>query len=1492
MAADEPSNNDISRRLKAAARVKSEESLEPAAATMKRKRGRPPLPEHVKLERRLQAIQAQRQKLTQQQAQRAQAQPAQPSQHEEPPTVKRKPGRPRKAEVKLEQCQNPEAAHQQRLAEHAAQDAASAITTAASSQSDNPQQMEQATQLEPLSALLEPQELPSTAAVQLRHQARMVQQAAIAQLRQQEPSAVKRKPGRPRLPEEVKRERRRLAYLAKQHGRQESGLHPNSTAEEAFVEQVQELLPEHNDEAVARIPAQPLRQQARLAQQAANELLRQQRQQAKQYPEDLTLPQALEPPPAANVLLAKLPAHFVGNVVQVVECCARFAALLEIRHPPTPEKLENMLLSPCRLESVALLTKLHASLLRILLFELRRTALQKLEVATLEYVDNDAGCPVNALTWQELTRRYLIAQLVVSSAEAADTTIDWTQVLHCMSGDGGTILRTVDGFQSGAIFADSKCLAVVENQLQAHMPSMKYKLSPRSLDDVATNVKAEDTVHRVDANIAAEEAVPPVAATAKAEDIAPIDQTLPAWALALTDVAHMASNYGSRIKAKVEDALSMDPPEPARLLLVESIAKGVYKNNGCGPTKKLVAQALAMIGIHSKTPVKATGASRQRLDRRLEHKQNEVFRQRVFRRCRVVVRQLANMDGGRDFCRVADGRPGKFAIVVDLQTIDARLAAGAYPSAEAFYSEVQLLWENTLANEEEEAAYIPACRCLLENFQQLYDELVVSYVAKGPMAVNIACCIDEPALPEAAWSSESCQAAQLDASNLALASLAPVSILSSQPTLFDACQTPATHGAQPGLVQVNAHDNPASLIIAAPPAQVSTTPAPGVHPFHIPQTGSEKTAAVAVNELPDAAATPVLPHDIASSQRMAWFVFIENALQLDGHEPCLATDSARRQWLIALISAREYWQLSVGQRLALLLWMCDEVLCSDAVRIHLDESLATHLEFKRELRSADLSHRKVLKENRPKGQRGRRRSGVKLEEADVAEILALDSDDSQNDDWNPSGGVRENQTIEPTDKNAESKQEFAKIKADLLPKLQASAVRRERVGYDRWGSEYVVVTYPDGPKLLVEERHQMCQQTCIDDAGEPVTITVVPRVVEAAQAIAELRTAIGSTQKQEDLHQLQLPAAEHATDLVQTAAETNTAVEPAPIQNKPNAPKYWLQHDKATTTPGVWAAYETPEQLQALLGWLNPRGLRESSLRQALIRFEQQLLSAMRAGSERQSDASLLKARDERGKRDEGQLLHGAYLRAQQCLQVQERSIVKSEVPKVLRMQQKEWPENTPEAEGCHVLGVYIGKLRADLQNIEASLKDEVAHAVYGSSERRVAWRTAARRATTVSKLAASLVLLERMFTNAALMPRWQLHQSPQAPMHAFTISALAMRVYALDANLLLPELEKPQKRKKGRKRKNPDESGQATGTSEAQDNSKSSSKKTKLKRKKKKRKKSAVEDNPYAETFKTKRICDRCSQPYRRGHECSESAAQTPVPGQPAAEMQAEQLV
>lgn len=60
---------------------------------------------------------------------------------------------------------------------------------------------------------------------------------------------------------------------------------------------------------------------------------------------------------------------------------------------------------------------------------------------------------------------------------------------------------------------------------------------------------------------------------------------VPEWAEPLEPVRKLPTNVGTRIRKCVYQALERDPPDWAKMDLLKSISKDVYKGNASGPTK-------------------------------------------------------------------------------------------------------------------------------------------------------------------------------------------------------------------------------------------------------------------------------------------------------------------------------------------------------------------------------------------------------------------------------------------------------------------------------------------------------------------------------------------------------------------------------------------------------------------------------------------------------------------------------------------------------------------------------------------------------------------------------------------------------------------------------------------------------------------------------------------------------------------------------------------
>ncbi|KAL0350995.1 UNVERIFIED_CONTAM: Methyl-CpG-binding domain-containing protein 9 [Sesamum radiatum] len=172
-----------------------------------------------------------------------------------------------------------------------------------------------------------------------------------------------------------------------------------------------------------------------------------------------------------------------------------------------------------------------------------------------------------------------------------------------------------------------------------------------------------------------------------------VNEEVPGWVQELEPIKKLKTNVGSKIRNCINNSLAKEPPEWARKVLDNSISKEVYKANASGPTKKLALGVVAQ--FRSMQPNLAITKNRKDLF---------AISNIVMKQCSFVLRQAALAKETKDFCTLIQerfvkhgnceegilGSPAIVSSLLNFRMIDMRLAAGAYcGSHEAFAEEVQ-----------------------------------------------------------------------------------------------------------------------------------------------------------------------------------------------------------------------------------------------------------------------------------------------------------------------------------------------------------------------------------------------------------------------------------------------------------------------------------------------------------------------------------------------------------------------------------------------------------------------------------------------------------------------------------------------------------------------------------------------------------------------------------------------------------------------------------
>ncbi|XP_071685703.1 methyl-CpG-binding domain-containing protein 9 isoform X2 [Rutidosis leptorrhynchoides] len=367
--------------------------------------------------------------------------------------------------------------------------------------------------------------------------------------------------------------------------------------------------------------------------------------------------------------------------------------------------------------------------------------------------------PVNEFTWPEVARRYILVALCMDgNLESSEVmSRECSKVFQCLSGDGGTLCGSFTGVS--AMEADAMVLAEASKKIFT-----------------CVNSKAVDFI--IDQK--------EIDAGDSAKDVNVTDDDSPEWAKALEPVRKLPTNVGARIRKCIHEALTKDPPEWAKSMLQHSISKEVYKGNASGPTKRAVVSVLEKVKVENPQP-KPT-----------EKKEKEksvvtTVSDAVMKQCRVVLRTVANADEDRVFFNLLAkpflkpndfddegvlGYPAMVSRPLDFRTIDLRLAAGFYATShESFIEDVREVWQNLRIAYHDRSDLIELVETLTNKFEELYEEEVLKLVNRITESGNnldslsdedkkelnsLIIEIIESALPTAPWEDGVCKVCGMD----------------------------------------------------------------------------------------------------------------------------------------------------------------------------------------------------------------------------------------------------------------------------------------------------------------------------------------------------------------------------------------------------------------------------------------------------------------------------------------------------------------------------------------------------------------------------------------------------------------------------------------------------------------------------------------------------------------------------------------------------------
>ncbi|KAJ9554410.1 hypothetical protein OSB04_018455 [Centaurea solstitialis] len=507
--------------------------------------------------------------------------------------------------------------------------------------------------------------------------------------------------------------------------------------------------------------------------------------------------------PPGNAVTSNLPPHLIGDVLQAYEICLRFYEVLGQEAPVSRPLIENELMNPwvddlkpvkrssidyqkngilkafgidkrddahsvlgedlaeehegdgSRAEAASKctgveLSKFHMALLKVAIEEVlakvkevfdpfgavesktRKGRKKDAEVAVGGKKVNLDMFPMNEFTWPEIARRYILIVLSMDgNLESSEVMArECGKVFHCLNGDGGTLCGSLTGV--AAMEADAMVLAEASKKIFS-----------------SVNTKVVDFI--IDQKMSIQETPP-------------------------------------KIRTRcIHESLNKNPPEWAKTILEHSISKEVYKGNASGPTKRAVISVLEKVRVENPQQ-KPTTEKKEK-----EKSGVKTLWDAVMKRCRVVLRSVAAADDERVFFNLLSktflkpndpddagvlGYPAMVSRPLDFRTIDLRLAAGFYvTSHESFIEDVREVWQNLRIAYRDRPDHIELVDTLSKKFEELYEEEVLNLVSRitesgnsfdsssedGKKELNsLLLETTESALPPAPWEDGVCKVCGMD----------------------------------------------------------------------------------------------------------------------------------------------------------------------------------------------------------------------------------------------------------------------------------------------------------------------------------------------------------------------------------------------------------------------------------------------------------------------------------------------------------------------------------------------------------------------------------------------------------------------------------------------------------------------------------------------------------------------------------------------------------
>ncbi|XP_047309284.1 methyl-CpG-binding domain-containing protein 9 [Impatiens glandulifera] len=637
--------------------------------------------------------------------------------------------------------------------------------------------------------------------------------------------------------------------------------------------------------------------------------------------------------PLGKPLSSKLPVHLMGDVLQAWEFLSHFTVVLGLEEQFSFQELENELVNPWPDHNMAdevekdiqnvdvtactgiSLRKAHSSLLKIVVGELLDKVSAYVDTSfeggehkskrgkkkDADHVSNLKKAKFdllqnNEITWPELARRYILLTLFTKGNLDSTEIIQHEsgRIFRCLQGDGGTLCGSLTGV--AGMEAEAKFLAEATKKI--------FGLMKKTDLVVSRNEEPDSGASQIIA----------VAGPSEEE---------PEWMQALEPVRKLPTNVGARIRKCVNEALSKNPPEWAKKIMEHSISKEIYKGNASGPTKRIIVSLLTDSGSKSIQPI--------RPEKKEKVKSVLTTSDLIMKKCRNVLRQAVGEDKGKVFCNllgstlvnpsdnVDEGTLGYLAMVsqpIDFRTVDMKLATGVYNgSHEAFLEDVQTVWYNVRKAYADQRNLIHLADKLSEKFADMFQKEVLALVQK----------IEEPRTNATSDGSHSSELEDM----LLHASDSP---LIEAPWEDGLCKVCGVDKDDDNVLLCDSCDSEYHTYCLNPP--LARIPDGN---WYCPSCAAKKNNSQgAVNNNSEMVS--------CSQKRIPQGPTYDFLKALAG--------------LAKSMETKDYWELSLEERVFLLKYLCDESLNTSVLREHLEQCASTSADLQEKLRGISLDWKK------------------------------------------------------------------------------------------------------------------------------------------------------------------------------------------------------------------------------------------------------------------------------------------------------------------------------------------------------------------------------------------------------------------------------------------------------------------------------------------------------------------------------------------------------